>query len=86
MSQAHEPFVEDPRVHQLEVGSDEREEAHLVENVGLQVDARSNLRQFQSGTAQPEDAAFGDVPHCLFFVEGVLSGEGHMLDAFDELA
>ena len=53
--QAHGLLPENTRIHLLELRRNKREKLHLVEHLGLQIDAGRNLRQHQSLPRQTED-------------------------------
>jgi hypothetical protein len=56
--------AEDPAVH-LAPLPDDRLERHLGEDVPLEVDAGSDLGQFEAAAGEPEHAPFGDVEDVL---------------------
>ena len=87
--QAHQLFAEDARVHQLDGAivliSDLGLEFHLVEHLGLQVDARCDFDQGNAFRTQLEYCTLGDVQNGLVYLVGVVAGEGDVLNLLDEL-
>lgn len=60
-------------------------EFHLVEDLGLQVDARSDLGQGNAFRTQLKYAALGDVQNRLMYLVSVIAGEGDVLNLLNEL-
>ena len=65
---------------------DDRREAHVAQDVALDVDPRRDLGQLHAGRRAPEHAALGDVEHRLAGLGRIGAAEGDLLDRLDELA
>ncbi len=63
--EAHRPGRVDARIHRPQVVGDPWSEAHLRENVPLDVDSRRDLGQHEAVVGQGEDRPLGDVAHLL---------------------
>src|SRR5215471_7385205 len=63
----------------------DRFEIHLVEDVALDVDARSNLDQLEPFFREPKYAALGDVEDFLVILRSKRARERTMFDFVDEL-
>ena len=70
VGQSHLLFTEDACVHELEVLGDLRLEVHLVEYLGLQVDAGCDLDQRNALGTQLKHSALGDVQNRLMHLVG----------------
>ena len=65
---------------------DDWNEVHLVEDVGLEVDARSDLCEFKTVVAKVEDGALGDVEDFATGTAGLFCAEGDLLHLADQFA
>ncbi|CAN4045420.1 DNA topoisomerase IA, partial [Dysosmobacter welbionis] len=83
--QSHQLIFEDALVHKLQVLSDLRHELHLIQHLGLEVDARRDLDQSHALGPQLEHSPLGDVQNRLLHLHGILAGEGDVLHLVDEL-
>jgi len=79
-------IAEQGRVHGGEVVGDQWGEAHVGEDVALEVDSRCNFDQAQAAVVEFEHGAFGDVEDLLAAFDSVFTAERQVLDPFDELA
>ena len=79
-------IAEQGRVHGGEVVGDQRGEAHVRENVALEVDSRRYFDQAQTFVVEFEHGALGDVEDFLPTLDGVFPAESEVFDPFDELA
>ena len=73
--EAHDGIGEDAGVHLLQILVDHGLEAHLRDDVALDVDARSNFDEVEAVSLEREDRAFGDVADVEAAFEGDLARE-----------
>ena len=83
---AHRLVAEDALVHKLGTAlGDDGCEIHQVKDLGLQVDAGSDLYKVDAVLLKFEDSTLCDVHNGLAGLVGVLAGESNLLDCIDEL-
>src|SRR5215472_10829182 len=83
-AEPHRFCPEDARIHLTRMTHD-RFEIHPVEDVALDVDARSNLDQLEPLFREPKYAALGDVEDFLVILRSKRARECTMFDFLDEL-
>ena len=71
-------------IHRLQVIGNGRREAHMRDDVFLDVDAGSDLDERDDTVDELEDRALGHIENRLVLA-GILTRERHLLDVLDEL-